>query len=496
MQSHAFTVIKSAALSLAVALMSQATLGQCKEQGFGPFDIVASWGATTTPRICDLNLDGVPDILLVHEYADGEVFPAFQVLLGRGDGTFDLHRYDVPPGRKPMLTGALGDLNGDGFPDVILTKYSPATIDTYLNDGTGRFASPTIYTVDPSHDPVSSLQTADINGDGQADVLYVRGISVFLRLSQEDGTLDSPIQTNAVWFNEEPVSVADVNADGRVEIVSLHNGIHIWFDDGTGTFPDERIVTSQQVSGQFVDVNGDGYLDIATSRSAEGNTIYENRTNDGKGNFSLGPSVSRPSNGNGFLRLNADVDADGDLDIILSSRDTLEWAVYLNNGDEPFSGPFPLTGTSIARNVIAADFTGDGRADLIGPLFDQIGVAISRGRGDGTFGPWDTCGDEPAHHFRGYWNVQLADLNGDGLMDAVINTAYGDFYPDNETSVALGVCPCPADFNHDGIVSSQDFFDFLAAFFVGAPEADLNADGAVTSNDFFDFLGAFFQECE
>jgi hypothetical protein len=55
---------------------------------------------------------------------------------------------------------------------------------------------------------------------------------------------------------------------------------------------------------------------------------------------------------------------------------------------------------------------------------------------------------------------------------------------------------CAADFDADGAVTSQDFFDFLAAFFAGLPAADFNDSGAVDSQDFFDFLGAFFAGCE
>ena len=54
---------------------------------------------------------------------------------------------------------------------------------------------------------------------------------------------------------------------------------------------------------------------------------------------------------------------------------------------------------------------------------------------------------------------------------------------------------CIGDFNMDGVVNTQDFFDFLAAFFAEDPSADANHDGVVNSQDFFDFLAVFFRGC-
>ncbi len=63
------------------------------------------------------------------------------------------------------------------------------------------------------------------------------------------------------------------------------------------------------------------------------------------------------------------------------------------------------------------------------------------------------------------------------------------------TSTPRSPAPAPPDFNGDNVLNSQDFFDFLNAFFAQEPGADFNADGTLNSQDFFDFLNAFFAGC-
>ncbi len=85
-------------------------------------------------------------------------------------------------------------------------------------------------------------------------------------------------------------------------------------------------------------------------------------------------------------------------------------------------------------------------------------------------------------------NVSSAD---DGTYRCDVTNPCGTVASEDATLV-VGV-PCPCDWNSDGTLSSQDFFDFIAAFFSDA--GDFNEDGSTTSQDFFDFLACFFSGC-
>jgi hypothetical protein len=79
-----------------------------------------------------------------------------------------------------------------------------------------------------------------------------------------------------------------------------------------------------------------------------------------------------------------------------------------------------------------------------------------------------------------------------GVYDVVVSNPCTSATSDPAT---LTVSSCPADFNLDGVQNTQDYFDFVNAFFASAPSADFDHSGVVDSSDFFAFLTAFFAGC-
>lgn len=89
----------------------------------------------------------------------------------------------------------------------------------------------------------------------------------------------------------------------------------------------------------------------------------------------------------------------------------------------------------------------------------------------------------------------ILEVNTPGIARVHLSTDTDGAIVDNLNFNAPVAPMCRADFNGSGAVDSQDFFDFIAAFFAHLPSADFNHSGAIDSQDFFDFLTEFFAGC-
>ncbi|MBC7771497.1 MAG: DUF11 domain-containing protein, partial [Pyrinomonadaceae bacterium] len=92
-------------------------------------------------------------------------------------------------------------------------------------------------------------------------------------------------------------------------------------------------------------------------------------------------------------------------------------------------------------------------------------------------------------------NTNLTVINTTTTPHSIVGDFPHPAFAAYDAEVVAAPPACPADFNNDSLLNSQDFFDFLAAFFSLLPSADFNGDAFVNSQDFFDFVAAFFVGC-
>lgn len=251
---------------------------------FQPARTFASAYYPSSMSVGDINGDGKVD-LVVSYFCDPKseacLYGAVEVYLGKGDGTFHAPK-DFSSGGYITEEAVLGDVNGDGKLDVVVANCgSPncfdGTVGVLLGNGDGTFQTPQTY----SSGGVLALAVAigDVNGDGKPDVVVDNDCFspfpcsqpvVGVLLGNGDGTLQPAQSYNAggyACFNSGycPVSIAlaDINGDGKLDVVAPFN---VLLGNGDGTFqPPESYSIDPCRRGEFVvkDVNGDGKPDIS-----------------------------------------------------------------------------------------------------------------------------------------------------------------------------------------------------------------------------------------
>ncbi len=227
---------------------------------------------TWSVAVADLRSNGITDLVTTN--TGGTV----SVLLGNGDGTFQSAMLFSSGGAYPQMS-AVADVNGDGKPDIIVVnwfeniKYVPGTICVLLGNGDGTFQSPACYLTGGSES--DSLTVADVNDDGKPDVLVTNWYdgTVGVLLGNGDGTFQAAADyaVGSGWEGPESVAVADVNADGKPDLVvtnGSYNNLAVLLGNGDGTFqPAVTYTTASVYSIAIADVNGDGRPDLVVANS-------------------------------------------------------------------------------------------------------------------------------------------------------------------------------------------------------------------------------------
>ena len=422
------------------------SVGVLLGNGDGTFQAAVSYGSDGTGAasvaVRDVNGDGNPDVLVANACGNngnyGCMIGSVGVLLGNGNGTFRAAVNYTSGGYEPDSV-AVGDVNGDGNPDLVVANQCDnsgncnGVVGVLLGNGDGAFQP--VVTYDSGGYQAQSVAVADVNGDGKSDLVVANGCAnsnctnggvVGVLLGNGDGTFQAAMSYGSGGQEAESVAVADVNGDGKFDLV-VANGdgsVGVLLGNGDGTFQSAMSYGSGGASASSVavaDVNGDGKLDLVVANSCASSDCANGSVGvllgNGDGTFQAAVPYSSGGLYTGAVAL-GDLNRDGKLDLVLASEYATSSVsngsvgVLLGNGDGTFqaavitSTPTPLGGI---RSLALADFDGDGKLDLaVG-----AGNVLLLGNGDGTF-------QTPIVLGAGGPGIAVGDFNLDGKPDLAV----------------------------------------------------------------------------
>ncbi|MBZ5655114.1 MAG: FG-GAP-like repeat-containing protein [Acidobacteriia bacterium] len=391
--------------------------------------------------VADFNGDGKLDLAALAPYCASNL-PCVAVYLGKGDGTFQtavLYSTIDPnhPGNTNAYGMAVGDLNGDGKPDIAVTQSNGMAV--LLNNGNGTFGTATYYDNALGHQSQIGIAIGDVNGDKKNDIVTSTFLGdVVLFQNQGSGTfalkgsIGKASGGQASWL----VSMADINGDKKLDLVVADSVGEIWtfYGKGNGTFTAGPIYAVQyweQPPDNMIlaDFNGDGALDIF--KPLEGQT-WDGQVILGRsdGTFQMNQAYGwtyPPGNGGNLVM--ADFNGDGFPDVAYGYARSANltqagFEVMLGSSHGVLGAPTFVSAIncgSWTEWIAAGDVNGDGKADMVATINNNCAsseVAVLIGLGTGKF-------KAPVYYSTGSTaqpvDVFLEDLNGDSKPDMVIS---------------------------------------------------------------------------
>jgi hypothetical protein len=352
-------------------------------------------GEASSVAVADLNGDGKADIVVTN--CGGCYGPpgigqngSVGVLLGNGDGTFEPAVTYDSGGLIPVFV-AVADLNGDGKPDLAVVNRNSANIGVLLGNGDGTFQPAMTYgSGDGSFSPLLVV-VADLNGDGKPDLVVANFCSddncdgsVGVLLGYGDGTFQPAVTYPSGGGYSSAIAVADVNGDGNPDVlVSNEYTVGVLLGNGDGSFQTAVAYSSGGISIPpaasrlaVADVNGDSKLDLIVESSqccGSADGVVGVLLGNGDGTFQPVVTYESGKGGWGTSVAVGDVSLDGKPDIVATDEcagaDCSHLglvAVLVGNGDGTFQAAQSYSsGGFLTNSVAVADVNGDRRLDLV-----------------------------------------------------------------------------------------------------------------------------------
>jgi hypothetical protein len=310
----------------------------------------------------DMNNDGYSDLVAVNESSDD-----LRILLNDGQGNYPSFTvYDTGDDSTPSPSEG-ADFNNDGEIDLVVTTAWDTEVRVLTGNGQGSFSGMKTYF---TSNGVRGVVVGDFDGDGWDDILTTNrlagNITIFMNNGDGNFTaagMDLPNQ------DETACAMTDINHDGILDVFfASYNSqkVGVLLGDGNGNF---SMTTSVAVQGKpwmiaSGDFNGDGNPDVVSVNSNSNKTAV--LFGDGIGGLSQ-PVHYAPVNHNFPLAVDAgDLDGDGDLDLVTSNYSSKTYTVFENDGTGKFTTPVTLPSPKAASCAILHDRDNDGDLDITG----------------------------------------------------------------------------------------------------------------------------------
>jgi hypothetical protein len=384
---------------------------------------------STAVALADLDNDGDIDLIGGGLYSNGSIDNgAVTIRRNNGSGTFgsaEIILFTNPnfvSNPKELTTGFV---NGDGFVDIVAAVPSGRAIEGFVavtSNGSGGFNTPVYY---EASQQTFDVAIVDLDNDGDGDVITVAHSSAAVTVHENLGNgAFRVLPRYEVASLSDAVESADIDNDGDIDIVvngevdisSVDPVVKILKNNGNGTFAPaiDYTPTRNFADMKLRDINGDGFVDLIFGPDADF-PPYHFGTGLNLGNGTFAPTVVTEvfSCGDGTIDA-ADLDGDGDLDIVLTEEETCIGGdahifIFRNDGNQNFvrMPDIDLVGR-LPHGLALAEVTGDSNIDIITALSDGMGVFP--GNGNLTFGAPIISTTRPSE-------FKMADFNGDGLLD-------------------------------------------------------------------------------
>lgn len=362
------------------------------------------WGANRL-RIADADKDGKLDILA---FGDSMVLPIYN----RGTGAFFEDRQFA----APINAVVTADINGDGKADIASVAVSVNKVYVALNNGDGTTAAPRAYDTDRGP---AAVALADVTGDGKLDLLianYDAG-TVSLLPGNGDGSFQ-PQRISPVAYGANALIVQDMNGDMRPDVVTANyesNNVSVLINSGTGTFTTAKNYSASEAPASLVatDFNKDGRMDIVTANSDSNTLSYLQGSAVTAGALNAARLLTT---GRGPVAVVArDVTGDGNVDLISGNSDSGDITLLAGRGDGTATASSVIASVGRVSDLVLADLSGDGRPDLVVSTGGTVGgtTTLLYGFAGGVFAP-------SARSLAYAGALAVGELTGDGKADLLI----------------------------------------------------------------------------